>query len=149
MTSLYRELTEHLPYDPTERAGVWGARRAEDPRITPVSLVLGGLVAVALIIARLDWGAALFGGLVAAVGARAGLLTWRHLASGGWRAWRARATSTPALDACTAGTGIAVALFLTTGGGGVGPALPLAEAALAGLFGAMLTRALLTIARWP
>lgn len=152
--SLYRELTDTLPYDPTERAGLWGYRGADAPLIARMSLILGFLTAVALatgggVLPRLDWGAALFGGLACAVLTRGLLLAWRSLATGGWQAWRQREANSPAIDAVSVGVGIALALLLVTGGGGVGPSFLPAEAIFGGLVLGIACRALLTLLRWP
>ena len=152
--SLYREWKNSLPFDPAERAGGWDLRRADDPQVTRLSLALGAALAVCLatgggLAPRVEWGAACFFGLVTAVFARGLLLAWRHLTAGGWRAWRQREANELAIDRISAGVGFALALFLATGGGGIGPTFALTPALLVGLCSGLLTRALLALARWP
>jgi hypothetical protein len=147
--SLYRELRDALPYDPAEREGVFGARRADEPQITRWSLALGAAVGIALAVARVDWGAALFCGLGTAVFSRALALAWHHLAGGGWRQWLGRELNVPAADGISAGVGLALWLLLVSGGGGVGPAFAPVEAALAGVLAGLITRGVLTVAKWP
>ena len=152
--SLYREWKDRLPFDPAERESVLGCRTADEPQVVRLSLALGAAVAVLLatgggVAPRVDWGAACFFGLATAVFTRGLLLAWRHLAHGGWQAWRHRQANEPAMDGISASAGIGLALYLATGAGGIGPAFAPAEAALAGFCTALLTRALLHLARWP
>lgn len=152
--SLHREWKDHLAFDPAENNGLWSYRRADDPRIIRHSLASGVILAVLLatgggVAPRADWGAALFLGLIVAVSIRGLLLARYHLVNGGWRAWRQRAVNEPATDGISVGVGLALALFLVTGGGGIGPAFAPIEALLVGLFAGLLSRALLTFLRWP
>ena len=152
--SVYRELQEALPFDPTEREGVWGYRGADEPKTVRLSLATGALLAVCLatgggVAPRVDWGAALFIGLATAVFMRGLLLACRKLTNGGWQAWRRRAANEPAIDLLSAAGGVALALFLVTGGSGIGPAFAPAQAALAGLLAGVALRLLLAFARWP
>jgi hypothetical protein len=152
--NLYQEWRARLPFEPAEEAGVWAERRVDDPRITRRSLALGAVVALALatgggVAPRLEWGAAVLVGMVAAALARGLLLAWGHLAAGGWRAWRRRAANERAIDALSAGVALGLPLFLVSGGGGIGPAVDPGAAALAGLGAGLLARGLLGLARWP
>jgi hypothetical protein len=152
--SLYRELLDTLPFDPTEREGLWGYRRSDEPRAARVSLALGAILAICLatglgVIPPLDRGAALLFGLAAAVFTRGALLARQHLRNGGWHAWRTRQTNDRAIDLASGGVGIALALLLATGGGGIGPALGLGEALFVGVVAAIISRALFLLARWP
>ena len=152
--SLYREWKDGLPFDPAERESILGCRTADEPQVARLSLALGAALAVLLatgggVAPPVDWGAAFFFGLATAVFTRGLLLAWRHLAHGGWRAWRHREANEPAMDGISTGAGIGLALYLATGAGGIGPAFAPAEAALAGFCSALLTRALLGLARWP
>lgn len=152
--SLHREYLDSLPFDPTEREGVWGYRRAEDPAAVRLSLAAGAVAAVALatglgVAPPADWGAALFVGLIVAVFARGVLLAQHRLRHGGWRAWRARVVNDRALDIVSGGGGCALALLLATGGGGIGPAFAPGEAVVIGLIAVLASRAVLLVARWP
>src|SRR5215217_982782 len=152
--SLYREWKDRLPFDPAERESVLGCRTTDEPQVARLSLALGATLAVLLatgggVAQRVDWGAAGFFGLATAVFARGLLLAWGHLAHGGWQAWRHREANEPAIDGLSAGVGIALALCLATGAGGIGPAFAPAGAVLAGLCSALITRAFLGLARWP
>ena len=152
--SLYREWRAGLPFDPAAGASVVGYRRADDPRVARASLALGAFVALALatgggLAPPVDWGAAGFCGLVAAVAARGLLIAGWRLSHGGWRAWRRRAADEAAMGRLSAGVGIALALCLASGAGGLRPVVAPAGAALAGLGGALLARGLLALARWP
>jgi hypothetical protein len=152
--SLYRELLDTLPFDPTEREGLWGYRRADAPHAARVSLALGALLAVCLatglgVAPALDLGLACFFGLAAATFSRGLLLAQHRLRHGGWQAWRRRQTNERAVDLASGGTGLALALLLATGGGGVGPAFALGEALFAGILAVMVSRAILLLARWP
>lgn len=152
--SLYRELLDSLPFDPTEREGVWGYRRADQPHAVPASLACGAVVALCLatglgLMMPIDWGMALFYGLAIAILARGVLLAQHHLRHGGWQAWRGRQVNDRAIDQVSGGTGIALALLLATGGGGIGPAFALGEALFVGILAIIASRALLLIIRWP
>ena len=152
--SSYSEWRERLPFEPAEDAGVVGYRRADEGQVARVSLALGAALAVVLatgggVAPPAEWGAAAFFGLVTAVFARGLLLAWRHLAHGGWHAWRRCHVNEPAADRLSVGVGIALALVLVTGAGGLKPAVASAEAVLAGLCSALAVRALLALARWP
>jgi hypothetical protein len=152
--SVYRELQDALPFDPTEREGIWGYRGADEPKLVRLSVAAGAILALCLatgggVAPRIDWGAALFFGLATAVFTRGLLLAGHKLANGGWQAWRRRTTNEPAIDLLSAIGGVALALFLVTGGSGIGPAFAPAQAALAGLLAGLALRLLLTFARWP
>ena len=152
--SLYRELSDQLPYDPTERSGVLGARRADEPRVLRASVAVGALLALLVltgggVLPRGDWGAALFCGLLGAIAVRGGLLAWAYLRGGGWHAWRARPVNGEACDRVSGGIGIALAIIMASGAGGIGPAFSPITAVLAGLFAGFAARALLGFARWP
>ena len=78
------------------------------------------------------------------------LLAWHHLKDGGWRAWRERGRANESvIDRLSLGGGVALALFLATGGGGIGPAFAVGEALIIGGIAGIAARALLTFARWP
>ena len=152
--SLYRELLNSLPFDPTEREGLWAYRRAEEPNAARLAFAIGATLALGLatgfgIAPTIDWGAALFFGLITAVFVRGVLLAHHHLRHGGWRAWRRRAMNERALDLVSGGGGCVLALLLATGGGGVGPAFAPGEAVVIGALVVLASRALLLIARWP
>ena len=148
-------LRSPLLFDLAEGEGIWAARRADDPRIIRSSLAFGTTIAVLLatgggVAPRIDWGAATFFGLGAAVLLRGLLLAWHHLKAGGWRAWRERSRANePVIDRLSIGVGAALALFLATGGGGIGPAFAVGEALIIGGIAGIAARALLTFARWP
>ena len=152
--SLYRELLDTLPFDPSERDGLWGYRRAEEPNAARLGLACGTALTLCLatglgLAPHLDWGAALFFGLLAAVFTRGLLLAQYRLRHGAWRAWRQRTVNVHSLDLVSGGLGVALALMLATGGGGIGPAFPPGEALLIGVIAMIASRALLLIAKWP
>src|SRR3954452_9300984 len=91
--ALDRDVRDALPFDLAAGDVVWDSRRVDDPRVIRVSLGLGTAVALLLVTGggvapRLDWGMAIFYGIVAAVLARGLLLARQHFTRGGWRAWR-------------------------------------------------------------
>ena len=152
--SLYRELLERLPFDPTEREGLWGYRRAEQPQAVRASVALGAVVAIGLatgfgLAAPIDWGAAFFCGLAIAVLARGVFLAQHRLRHGGWRAWRQRQVNERAVDQVSGGLGIALVRLLASGGGGIGPAFAIGEALFAGIIAIIVGRAALLLIRWP
>ena len=151
---LDRDVRDALPFDLASGEGVWDSRRVDDPRVIRASLALGGVAALLLatgggVAPRLDWGMAIFFGIAAAVVARGLLLAHRHLAHGGWRAWRRREANEVAIDRIGVGVGAAVALVLASGGGGVGPAFTLGLALAIGTIAGIVTRALFLFFRWP
>jgi hypothetical protein len=152
--SLYRELRDALPFDPAERDGLWGYREADEPNASRLGLAAGAIVALGLatglgIAPAIDWAAALFCGLIAAVFTRGILLIQHRLRHGGWRAWRRRTVNVHALDLVSGGTGVALALLLATGAGGIGPAFDLGVALFVGILAVIASRAILLVARWP
>ena len=152
--ALDRDARDALPFDLAAGKGVWDSRRVDDPRVIRISLALGAAVALLLatgggVAPRLDWGMAIFFGIAAAVVARGLLLAHRHLAQGGWRAWRRREVNEVAIDRIGVGVGAAVALVLASGGGGVGPAFTLGLALAIGTIAGIVTRALFLFFRWP
>jgi hypothetical protein len=152
--SLDRNVRDALPFDLASGEGIWDSRRVDDPRIIRISLALGAVVALLLatgggVAPRLDWGMAIFYGITAAVIARGILLAHRHLAHGGWRAWRQREANSVAIDRIGVGVGAALALILASGGGGVGPAFTLGMAMAIGTIAGIVTRALFLFFRWP
>lgn len=152
--SAYRELADRLPYDPTERSGVLGARRAEGTWTIRASVGCGGLAGLLVltgggIAPPGDWGAALFFGLLVTIATRAVGLASARLRGGGWRAWRARRVNGEACDVLSGGLGIALALVLASGAGGIGPAFSPLAAVLTGLVAMIAARAVFTVARWP
>ena len=137
--SLYRDLAEQLSYDPAERSGVLGARRADGPWILRTSVGGGVLLAILVltgggILPPGDWGAALFCGMIGSTALRGGFLAWAHLRDGGWQAWRARPVNNEVCDRLS---------------GGIGPAFSPITAVIAGLFAGIAARAILSFARWP
>jgi len=152
--SLYRELLDSLPFDPTERDGLWGYRRADEPTVARQAFALGATLALCLatglgIAPHIDWGAALFFGLITAVFTRGLLLARHRLLNGGWRAWRQRNPNVRALDLVSGGLGAVIALMLATGGGGIGPAFAPGQALFIGILAVIASRAILLVAKWP
>jgi hypothetical protein len=151
---LFSERREFIAYNPVEGRSVWEARQADAPLIVQISGVLG--LAVTLVLATgaglmppRDWGGAVLAGLATAVTLRGGILVVRHLTGGGWRAWcRARANET-AIDRLSIGGAGALFLLLVSGGGGVGPPVPLIEATLATIATGLLLRGILMLLKWP
>jgi hypothetical protein len=152
--ALDRDVRDALPFDLAAGDGVWDSRRVDDPRVIHFSLGLGAAVALLLatgggVAPRLDWGMAIFYGIVAAVLARGLLLARQLFTRGGWRAWRQREANGVAVDRIGVGIGTALTLILATGGGGVGPVFTLGIALATGTSAGIAARALLLFLRWP
>ncbi len=141
-------------YNSPEVRGLWEARRADAPLIGAISGVLGLAVAAFLLtgaglIPPQDWGSAVFAGLATAVILRGIILAVRHLSGGGWRSWRRYRANETAIDRFSVGGAGALFLLLVSGGGGVGPAVPIIEATLAAIGAGLLLRGLLMLLKWP
>lgn len=96
-----------------------------------------------------DWGGAVLAGLATAVTLRGIILAVRHPTGGGWRAWRRCRANEAASDRLSIGGAGALFLLLVSGGGGVGPAVPVIEATLAASGVGLLLRGLLMLLKWP
>ena len=139
---------------PIEMRGVWDARQADMPRLVQLSGALGLAVAIVLatgvgLMPPRDWGGAVLAGLATAVTMRGTVLAVRHLTRGGWQAWRRYRANEAAIDRFSVGGAGALFLLLLSGGGGVGPKVPLIEATLAAIGAGLVLRGLLMLLKWP
>lgn len=148
------ERRELIACNPTEMRGLWNARQVDTPRLVQLSSGLGLAVTIVLatgvgIMPPRDWGGAVLAGLITAVTIRGIALAVCHLTGGGWRAWRRYRANETAIDRCSVGGAGALFLLLFSGGGGVGPTVPLIEATLAAIGAGLLLRGLLVLLKWP
>ncbi len=151
---LFHERRELIAYDPVEGRGVWGGRQCDTPLIVQISGALGLTVTVVLatgvwLMPPRDWGGAVLAGLATAVTLRGIILAIRHLSGGGWQAWRRYRANATAIDRLSIGGAGALFLLLISGGGGVGPAVPIIEATLAAIGTGFFLRGLLMLLKWP
>lgn len=151
---LFHERRELVAYQPVEMRGVWDARQADMPRIVQLSGALGLAVAIVLatgmgLMPPRDWGSAVLAGLATAVTMRGTVLAVRHLTGGGWQAWRRYRANEAAIDRFSVGGAGVLFFLLLSGGGGVGPKVPLIEATLAAIGAGLLLRGLLMLLKWP
>ncbi len=151
---LFHERRELIAYNPAEGRSVWGARQTDVPLVAQISAVLGLVVTVVLatgvwLMPPRNWGGAVLAGLATAVTLRGSVLAVRHLTGGGWRAWRRYNANETAIDRFSIGGASALFLLLISGGGGVGPAVPLIEATLAAIGTGLCVRGLLMLLKWP
>jgi len=151
---LFHERRDLIAYNPVEMRGVWDARQADTPRLVQISGALGLAVTIVLatgvwLMPPRDWGGAVLAGLATAVTLRGIVLAVRHLTGGGWRAWRRYQASEAAIDRLSVGGAGALFLLLVSGGGGVGPEIPIIEATLAAIGAGLFLRGLLMLLKWP